>query len=134
MNNKRSRGNQARPDPRNLGIEFRGAPHRAKFGSIRDRELCVQKFAHAGTLRNLYIYDHIRALFANVGWQQALDLYALGYKRPTLEFLSSVYLDHGSLHFRMMNRDCEITTDQVCELINAPTPNTFGPNDDPPGY
>ena len=134
MATKRSRSNQARSDPRHLGIEFRGAHHRTKFMNIHERTFCVQKFAYGTTLRELLIYDHIRNLFANVGWQRILYLYALGYKQPSHELFYSVSLENYLLQFRMMNRDCAITVDQVCEIIGAPTQRTFGPNDNPPGY
>ena len=134
MSGKRPRTSQSRPDPRRMGIEFKGDEHRAKFDKIRDRKFCVQKFADKHTLDSLLIKRHIKELFTNVGWQNILDLYALGYKRPSLEFLSFVYLHHESLCFCLMNRDCEITVDQICELIGAPTQRTFGPNDNPPGF
>ncbi|KAL4590224.1 hypothetical protein LXL04_003150 [Taraxacum kok-saghyz] len=71
-------------------------------------------------------------MFWNIGWGNLLDVCEYSYKRPTFEFLSSVNLDHEILQFRMMNQTYQITEDEICELIGAPTENAFGPNEGVP--
>ncbi|CAI9294231.1 unnamed protein product [Lactuca saligna] len=72
--------------------------------------------------------------FLKRGWHGLLRVHELSYKVPTAEFLSSVYLDHGILYFRLMNQDYEISLDQINAIVGAPTENTFGPTDPIQGY
>ncbi|CAI9271040.1 unnamed protein product [Lactuca saligna] len=78
--------------------------------------------------------DQVKTLFRNIGWHGLLRVHELSYKVPTAEFLSSVYLDHGILSFRLMNQDYEISLDQINAIVGAPTENTFGPTDPIQGY
>ncbi|CAI9296437.1 unnamed protein product [Lactuca saligna] len=61
-------------------------------------------------------------------------VHELSYKVPTIEFLSSLYLDHNVLHFRLMNQDHALSIDQINSIVGVPTENTFGPNDPILGY
>ncbi|KAL4557200.1 hypothetical protein LXL04_035372 [Taraxacum kok-saghyz] len=96
-------------NPNHMGVRFSNNTQREKFESLLTRKQMMQKFADENTLTDFY-------------------------RKPTLEFLSSVNLDHGVLQFRVMNQTYEINEDEICAIIGAPTENAFGPNDSVPDY
>ncbi|CAI9280757.1 unnamed protein product [Lactuca saligna] len=61
-------------------------------------------------------------------------VHELSYKVPIAEFLSSLYLENGVLHFQLMNHDPALSLDQINAIIGAPTESTFSPNDPILGY
>ncbi|CAI9296506.1 unnamed protein product [Lactuca saligna] len=69
-----------------------------------------------------------------IWWHGLLRVHELSYKVPIDEFLSSVYLDHGILSFRLMNQYYEISLDEINAIVGARTENTFGPTDPIQGY
>ncbi|KAL4584308.1 hypothetical protein LXL04_008904 [Taraxacum kok-saghyz] len=73
-------------------------------------------------------------MFQNIGWENLLGVWGFSYRKPTLEGLSSVSLDHGVLQFRVMNQTYQINEDEICAIIGAPTDNAFGLSDTVPGY
>ncbi|CAI9297520.1 unnamed protein product [Lactuca saligna] len=121
-------------DPSHFGVVCLGPIQQGKLESFLKRGHAIQKFAHVPTLKELHVYNQVKTLFRNIGWHGLLRVHELSYKVPTAEFLSSVYLDHGILYFRLMNQDYEISLDQINAIVGAPTENTFGPTDPIQGY
>ncbi|CAI9296603.1 unnamed protein product [Lactuca saligna] len=121
-------------DPSHFGVVCLGPVQQGKLESFLKRGHAIQKFAHVPTLKELHVYNQVKTLFRNIGWHGLLRVHELSYKVPTAEFLSSVYLDHGILYFRLMNQDYEISLDQINAIVGAPTENTFGPTDPIQGY
>ena len=117
-----------------MGVQFSNDTQREKFESLLTRKQVMQKFVDTNPLNDLYILPQIRRMFQNIGWENLLDVWAFSYRMPTLEFLSSVSLDHGVLQFRVMNQTYQINEDEICAIIGASTENTFGPNDTVHGY
>ncbi|CAI9265571.1 unnamed protein product [Lactuca saligna] len=121
-------------DPSHFGVVCLGPVQQGKLESFLKRGHAIQKFAHVPTLKELHVYNQVKTLFRNIGWHGLLRVHEFSYKVPTAEFLSSVYLDHGIVYFRLMNQDYEISLDQINAIVGAPTENTFGPTDPIQGY
>ena len=93
-----SRAPRAPPvNPIHMGVQFSNDIQREKFESLLTRKQVTQKFVDKNPLINLYIFPQIQRMFQNIGWENLLDVCAFSYRKPTLEFLSSVSLDHGVL-------------------------------------
>ncbi|KAL4570143.1 hypothetical protein LXL04_025794 [Taraxacum kok-saghyz] len=130
-----SRAPRAPPvNPIHMGVQFANDIQREKFESLLTRKQLTQKFCNKSSLIDIHISSQIQRLFQNIGWENLLDGLWSSYRKPTLEFLSSVNLDHGVLQFRVMNQTYEINEDEICAIIGAPTENAFGPNDSVPDY
>ncbi|KAL4565065.1 hypothetical protein LXL04_029147 [Taraxacum kok-saghyz] len=121
-------------NPTHMGVQFSNDTQREKFESLLTRKQLTQKFCNKTSLIDMHISTQIQRLFQNIGWENLLDAMYSSYRKPTLEFLSSVNLDHGVLQFRVMNQTYEINEDEICGIIDAPTDNAFGPNDSVPDY
>ncbi|CAI9263093.1 unnamed protein product [Lactuca saligna] len=121
-------------DPSHFGVVCLGPVQQGKLESFLKRGHAIQKFAHVPTLKELHVYNQVKTMFRNIWWHGLLRVHELSYKVPTAKFLSSVYLDHGILYFRLMNQDYEISLDQINAIVGAPTENTFGPTDPIQGY
>ncbi|CAI9289287.1 unnamed protein product [Lactuca saligna] len=121
-------------DPSHCGVVCFDPIQQGKLESFLKRGHAIQKFVHVPTLKELHVYNQVKTLFRNIGWHSLLRVHELSYKVQTTEFLSSVYLDHGVLYFRIMNQDYEISLDQINAIVGAPTENTFGPTDPIQGY
>ncbi|CAI9284283.1 unnamed protein product [Lactuca saligna] len=101
------------PNPAHGGVVCLGPIQEAKLEAFLQHNHTIQKFAHVPSLRELHIYKQVHT----------------SYKVPTTEFLSSVYLDHGVLNFRLIHHDYAISLDQINAIVGALTENTSGPND-----
>ncbi|KAD7116941.1 hypothetical protein E3N88_04209 [Mikania micrantha] len=80
-------------------------------------------------MKEIGIFEGVKKLFTNIGWQGLIDWDDIGYKQTTLEFLSSARLEDDVLHFRLFNKACSLSIDKICKMINAPTRETFQPDD-----
>lgn len=114
--------------PRISGVRFADYSQRDRFLALQEREVVSQKFICVDTLQDVGVFDGIQTLLNNLGWGTLMNTATSTYKILTLEFMSSVFLDHGTLNFRLCNEPRSLTTDQICQLINSPTNNTFGPD------
>ena len=131
-NTKRSRTAARAPpaNPNHAGMVFSGEIQMTKFDQFFTKKYQPTRFCDTDALDELGILEGVRTLFRNIGWAGILEIYNAYYERPTVEFLSSVYLAEGGMHFRLMNQNCHITYDEICHIIEAPTENTFGPDID----
>ncbi|CAI9275981.1 unnamed protein product [Lactuca saligna] len=129
-----SRSPSPPPNPTHGGVVCSGPIQVAKLEAFLQCTHTIQKFAHVTSLCEMHIYNQVHPLFRNNGWEGFLRVHELSYKIPIAEFLSSLYLDHGVLHFRLMNHDHALSLDQINAIVGAPTENTFSPNDPLPGY
>ncbi|CAI9267004.1 unnamed protein product [Lactuca saligna] len=107
-------------DPSHCGVVCLGLVQQGKLELFLKRGHAIQTFAHVPTLKELHVYNQVKTLFRNIGWHGLLRVHELSYKVPTDEFLSSVYLDHGILYFRLMNQDYEISLDQINAIVGGP--------------
>lgn len=114
--------------PRIDGVRFSDFGQRDRFVALQEREVVSQKFVCVDTLQEIGVFDGIQTLLNNLGWGMLMNTNASTYRILTLEFMSSAFLDHGVLNFRLCNEARSLTTDQICQIINGPTANTFGPD------
>lgn len=87
------------------------------------------KFADDEAMKSIGVFDGVKVLFTNIGWQWLLEWDDIGYKRTTLEFLSSVIIADKVLHFHLFNKASTLTMHQICIMINAPIQETFNTTD-----
>ncbi|KAI3721760.1 hypothetical protein L2E82_32778 [Cichorium intybus] len=114
--------------PRINGVRFSDYSQRDRFVALQEREVVSQNFICVDTLQDIGVFDGIQTLLNNLGWGTLMNTTAPTYRILTLEFMSSVFLDHGELNFRLCNEPRSLTRNQICQFINSPTNNTFGPD------
>ncbi|CAI9266502.1 unnamed protein product [Lactuca saligna] len=108
------------PNPTHGGVVCRDPIQVAKLEAFLQRAHTTQQFSHVPSLRELHIYNQVHTLFRNIGWQGLLQVHELSYKVPTVEFLSSLDLDHGVLRFLLMNQDHALSLDQINVIVRSP--------------
>ncbi|KAL4583408.1 hypothetical protein LXL04_007980 [Taraxacum kok-saghyz] len=112
-----TRGKRTRINPNHEGVEFVNNAQRAKFDQFLDSRLVTQKFPDEADLHELGVWEEVYTLFP--------ILVCWIFKRPTIEFLSSVYQENNILHFRLMNRNYQISIDDIYAIIDALTTRNF---------
>lgn len=109
---------------------FETSDSMTRFQGFHNREFFPQKFPDVATLQSLHVYDGVRTLFANIGWEKLLNLHAPSSALLTREFLAtmSCFTKSGYFIFRVMNTTHELHIDDLCNMVHAPIDGTYGPN------
>lgn len=90
------------------------------------------------SLKSLGIYEDVKYLFDNIGWFDFLTFVPPTVRRLTLEFFSSAgtkMLTHEEdvieefLMFRLLNRDYQLSFNEINEIFGFPTDSHLGPDD-----
>ncbi|KAF5804658.1 hypothetical protein HanRHA438_Chr05g0209331 [Helianthus annuus] len=127
--NKKSSSHASSPRGKNEKEKSQTLKEKEKLAILKERDLCNTKFAHEESLKDLGVLEGVKTLFDNIGWVKLLEWFDVGYAPTTVEFLSSLYLEEEELHFHLFKKACVLSTNTICRMIDAPTAETFGPND-----
>ncbi|KAI3686631.1 hypothetical protein L1987_80311 [Smallanthus sonchifolius] len=82
------------------------ANNRGNLAAFKEREFYNTKFAHVKSMEELGVLDGVKKLFDNIRW-------------CTLKTMS----------YTLFKKNCVLSMDTICQMINAPIEDTFGPDD-----
>lgn len=126
------------PQVDTMGIVFADQAFSANFLKISRRRVKPTKFYDSEVADALGVRADITMLFEGVDLGSWLELYALTYRRLTLEFLSSLCVHRDTtrspryMTFQLMNAQHRMSVARVNQAFGWPVSGTMGPKDRQP--
>jgi len=74
-------------------LVFVDAEHASLYDAIVSRKICGPNYLDADMFTNLRLYDDLRLLLRNLGWENFVALQELVNERLVWEFMSSLIVD-----------------------------------------
>lgn len=101
---------------------FKNKLMNSHYKAIVNRSVKPTKFVCRDSFVTLGVFDGVRALFANIGWENFLNHWALTYHTPTLEILASLARDDDAriLTFRFAGTAYRLSFERLNEHMGTP--------------